>query len=198
MIRKGPTVKSVVDDAIDQCSEVYNLRDAIEDARSRAEEAQDDKQKKMWASKGLQNLRRYFELIVFQSYLMSIEPDTMQSFESVETFVKNRPVIKTFERELFDDGINAIKPLERADTKEGVADPDEVTQIVQNRAGSILSASTILKSDFFSNLQKMSLPECVTQPSVRMSSGVMALMMLLWRWPGVSMARQTSDGCRWR
>ena len=30
-----------------------------------------------------------------------------------------------------------------------------------NRSGSILSASTILKSDFFSNLQKMTLPEYV-------------------------------------
>ena len=42
---------------------------------------------------GLQNLRRYFELIVFQSYLQSIEPDTIKSLENenVETFVKNRP-----------------------------------------------------------------------------------------------------------
>lgn len=40
---------------------------------------------------GLQNLRRYFELIIFQSYLQSTEPDTMASFESVETYVKNRP-----------------------------------------------------------------------------------------------------------
>lgn len=40
---------------------------------------------------GMHNLRRYFELIVFQSYLQSIEPDTMRSFESIETYVKNRP-----------------------------------------------------------------------------------------------------------
>ena len=44
---------------------------------------------------------------------------------------------------------------------EGEAMPDEVTQVVTNRNGAILSASTILKSDFFSNLQKMSLPEYV-------------------------------------
>lgn len=131
---------------------------------------------------GLQNLRRYFELIVFQSYLQSTEPDTMQEFESVETYVKNRPgrcsptsvcalanswllkVIKTFEKELLGEGIDALKPLERADAKDGVADPDEVTQVVVNRSGSILSASTILKSDFFSNLQKMALPECVSWP----------------------------------
>lgn len=70
-------------------------------------------------------------------------------------------VIKTFEKELLADGINSLKPLERADVLDGVAHPDEVKQVVVNRSGSILSASTILKSDFFSNLQKMTLPECV-------------------------------------
>ena len=109
VIRKGPAVKRAVDDAIDRCSTVLNLRDAIDDSRVRAEAAPDERQSRLHASKGmvsfchylsdscyivslgLQNLRRYFELIVFQSYLQSTEPDTMQSFESVEAFVKNRP-----------------------------------------------------------------------------------------------------------
>ena len=42
-------------------------------------------------SPGLQNLRRYFELIIFQWYLQSTEPDTIRSVESIETFVQNRP-----------------------------------------------------------------------------------------------------------
>ncbi|KAG6856508.1 hypothetical protein H0H87_003701 [Tephrocybe sp. NHM501043] len=149
VIRKGPMVKHTVDDAIDQCSAVLNLREAIEELRNKAEGTTDEKQKKAFAQKGLQNLRRYFELIVFQSYLQTTEPDTRQSFE----------IIHTFQKELFAEGIDALKPLERADPKEGMADPDEVTQVVMNRTGSILSASTILKSDFFLNLQKMSLPE---------------------------------------
>lgn len=69
-----------------------------------------------------------------------------------------RVVIKTFEKDLFAGGLNALIPLERIDS---VAHPDEVKQVVVNRSGSILSASTIVKSDFFSNLQKMTLPECV-------------------------------------
>jgi hypothetical protein len=67
-------------------------------------------------------------------------------------------VIKTFEKELLTDSSDALKPLERINANAEAA-PDEVTQIVANRSGIILSASTILKSDFFSNLQKMSLPE---------------------------------------
>ncbi|PCH42051.1 hypothetical protein WOLCODRAFT_119866, partial [Wolfiporia cocos MD-104 SS10] len=159
VIRKGPAVKSIVDNAIDQCGEVLNLRDAIEEARIRAEQATDERQRRLYAHKGLQNLRRYFELIIFQAYLQSIEPDTMDSLETFESFVESRPVIKTFEKDLMSDSMRTLKPLERVDAAEGVALPDEVRKIVANRAGSVLSASTILKSDFFSNLQKMSLPE---------------------------------------
>lgn len=91
VIRKGHRVKQAVDDAIDQCSEVFNLRDSIEEARARAEQATDEQQRRTSAHRSLQNLRRYFELIIFQSYLQSIEPDTMQTHESFESFVKDRP-----------------------------------------------------------------------------------------------------------
>ena len=49
----------------------------------------------LWADtmneKGLQSLRRYFELIVFQSYLQSTRPDTMRNFQTIETYVDNLP-----------------------------------------------------------------------------------------------------------
>ena len=53
MIRKGPTVKDIVDAAIDQCSSVFNLRDSIEESRNRAEQATDEKQKRIHAQKGI-------------------------------------------------------------------------------------------------------------------------------------------------
>jgi hypothetical protein len=177
VVRKGPAVKNAVDEAIDMCAEVFNLRDSIEESRIKAEQAKDNMTRKNYAQRGMfyflslktainsisgiQNLRRYFELIVFEAYLQSTEPDTMQSFQSFESFVKNLPVLKTFEKELMAEGAAALKPLNRVDIGDGVALPDEVSKIVSNRAGSVLSASTILKSDFFSNLQKMSLPECI-------------------------------------
>ena len=71
-------------------------------------------------------------------------------------------VIKTFEREkMSGNGINALKPLVRADDKSGVADPDEVMKVVVKWSVSILSASTTinLKFAFFSNLLKMTLQE---------------------------------------
>ena len=103
-------VKEAVDDAIDQCSEAFNLRDSIEEARIRAEQVTDERQKRSFAQKGmlrqcvdrhlvhrlegLQNLRRYFELIVFQAYLQSTEPDTLQTYQTFEAFVKSLPGTK--------------------------------------------------------------------------------------------------------
>jgi hypothetical protein len=86
---------------------VYNLRDAIEEARVLAEQATGEREKRKHTHKGiahaiytffadgadvgLQNLRRYFRLIVFQAYLQSTQPDTMKSFETFEAYVRDRP-----------------------------------------------------------------------------------------------------------
>jgi hypothetical protein len=52
VVRKGPAIKSTVDDAIDQCSAVYNLRDSIDILRVKSEEATDEGQRKLYAQKG--------------------------------------------------------------------------------------------------------------------------------------------------
>ncbi len=52
MFRKGLDVKNIVDDTIDQCDVFYNLRDSIEESRIRAEQATDEKQKKLHTQKG--------------------------------------------------------------------------------------------------------------------------------------------------
>jgi hypothetical protein len=52
VVRKGPAIKNEVDDAIDLCAEVFNLRDSIEEARALCEQATDERQKKALANKG--------------------------------------------------------------------------------------------------------------------------------------------------
>ena len=52
VVRKGPAIKNEVDDAIDLCAEVFNLRDSIEESRAQCEQATDDRQKKALANKG--------------------------------------------------------------------------------------------------------------------------------------------------
>jgi hypothetical protein len=108
---------------------------------------------------GLHHLQQYFELIILRAYLSVTPPDTWRDLETFEHFVRTRPVFRTFQEELRAAGADALKPLERVDVGEGPAAIDEVNLVVANRAGVVLSAATVLKSDFFSNLQKMSLPE---------------------------------------
>ena len=45
-------MKSAVDDAIDQCSTVFNLRDSIEETRLEAEQATDEIKKRLYTLKG--------------------------------------------------------------------------------------------------------------------------------------------------
>ena len=48
-------MKDAVDAAIDQCSEVFNLRDSIEEARITAEQSTNDQQRKKYAQRGTRN-----------------------------------------------------------------------------------------------------------------------------------------------
>jgi hypothetical protein len=52
VIRKGPAVKNAVDEAIDQCGLVFNLRDSIEEARASAEQTTDQQSRRMFVQKG--------------------------------------------------------------------------------------------------------------------------------------------------
>jgi hypothetical protein len=106
-----------------------------------------------------------------------MDDDEPYSFES---FIRHRPVFRTIEKELEEGGLKGLTPIDRVELAEGMAVrpiritrkglmcqlPDEVTQVVANRSGAILSAQTILKSDFFSGLQKQSLPEYVLRKGV--------------------------------
>nr|XP_031859044.1 uncharacterized protein CI109_005550 [Kwoniella shandongensis]KAA5526116.1 hypothetical protein CI109_005550 [Kwoniella shandongensis] len=160
LIRNGLDVKQRVDEAIDATAAQFNLREAIEDLRTKAQEAQDAETKSKYTERGLYHLRRYYHLLIFQAYLDSRPPSEENPY-SFESFVKHRPVFKTLEKELVDGGLESLAPLERIEPADGMALPDEVTQVVANRSGAILSAQTILKSDFFSGLQKQSLPDRV-------------------------------------
>ncbi|WWD04103.1 hypothetical protein V865_002168 [Kwoniella europaea PYCC6329] len=160
VIRHGLDVKQAVDEAIDATATQFNLREAIEDTRQKAQEAKDPRTKQKLTEKGLHHLKRYFHLILFQAYLDDRAPDEENPY-SFESFIRHRPVFKTLEHEMQSGGLQSLAPIEKMDPADGMALPDEVTQVVANRSGAILSAQTILKSDFFSGLQKQSLPERV-------------------------------------
>ena len=93
----------------------------------------------------------YFFLILFSSFLNESKAETWRELRdtlSYEAYVKERPVFKTIERELDTAGIDALVPLEKP-VPAGNALSDEVADFVAKRSGRILSAFTLLKSDYF-------------------------------------------------
>ncbi|KAI5474355.1 metal ion binding protein, partial [Pseudohyphozyma bogoriensis] len=156
-IRQGQEVKTAVDKAITECGETFDLLDAIEGSRQAAEDAKvagDAELERNRTQRGVLNLR---------SFLNETRAETwreVRETSSYEDYVRQRPVFKTIERELDTAGLEALAPLEKP-LPQGAAFTDEIAEFVAKRSGRILSAFTLLKSDFFAGLQKMSLPERV-------------------------------------
>ncbi|GAC94223.1 metal ion binding/oxidoreductase [Pseudozyma hubeiensis SY62] len=168
VIPRGLEVKRMVDDCIDQCATVTNLREAIEEARLAAEDTEDEALRKKRIQSAIHNLRRYFLLIVFQSYLTQTRPDLLEASPSFRSFVNRQPVFETIAKEFDKIDISTIMPLQKVDASDGMALSDEVQDVVSHRSGSILSAYTMLKSDFFSGILKLGLPERIEgMPNLR-------------------------------
>ncbi|KAF8464316.1 hypothetical protein JB92DRAFT_2838806 [Gautieria morchelliformis] len=142
------------------CPREPSLQAIIEDAALRAEETTDEQQRRKYVERDSNPSKERSPklFITLPAYLDATPPDTVRYMETFESF-GHHPVFQTFEQEIFTDGFHALRPLERVDVSQGLALSDEVKQVVTNRSGSVLSASTIMKSDFFSNLQKLSLPD---------------------------------------
>jgi hypothetical protein len=79
VIRKGPAVKEAVDDAIDQCAEVLNLRDSIEEARIRAEQVTDGREKRSLAQRGLLHRSPQINIFLIALKAFKICGDTSSS-----------------------------------------------------------------------------------------------------------------------
>ncbi|KAL9935714.1 hypothetical protein V8E36_005291 [Tilletia maclaganii] len=241
VIPDGLRVKAEVDDAIDSCAAVTNLRESIELARLAAEDTQNEREQRKWISKGIQSLRKYFELIIFKAYLDSVTPselleksaahptenlellsltvsgnqeldddedispepennmlsltrqkarhrgDGRTVMSSFEQFVASQPVLETIARGFNKVDIETIMPLQKVDAGNGSAMADEVAEVVQNRRGSILSAFTMLKSDFFVGIVKAGLKERIEgAPNLRGAG------MIIHPAPAITSAGETS------
>lgn len=157
VIPHGQENKRLVDDAIDRCGYMVNIRDAIEESRIKALDASSEKEKTRSIAQGVLSLRRYFHILTFQAYLNSVTRSTIMA-HTYEHFIQKQPVLETIARDLSHFELSTITPLGKMDIGDGMALADEVEEVVHNRTGNILSASTILKSDFFSGILKAGLP----------------------------------------
>lgn len=157
--RNGLEVKRTVDEAIDICGQAFNLREAIETAFRLAEETEELSAKRSILKDGKLHLARYLQLIQFQAYLEDLPMDTTEALPSFASWYGTQPVFKTFDTEIKHGGVEILIPINQS--TDGPVTDDEAERVIQTRRGRILSAGTIIKSDLFLNLQKMSLPERV-------------------------------------
>lgn len=149
-----------------------NLRDSIECYRRLAESFTDLNSKQRAIKKGLHQLKRYFLLIAFQSWLFQLEniDDNMEPFS---TWIQKRPellhMIKTLDISppsldpLIPEMHHQRKPLlftedhqpmiKRMDTN-----PEFVRFVLNRRNDSVLASQMILKSDHFPGCHISKLP----------------------------------------
>ncbi|CAO1617411.1 unnamed protein product [Parajaminaea phylloscopi] len=173
VIPHGLEVKKTVDEAIDRAGAVTNLRDSIEEFRLAAEEIDDVESplRQQRIHSGCQALRRYFVLIIFQSFLTSTKPDLISDLPTFEAFVSRQPVLQTISKEFEKVDISLITPLQtqnqRIEAADGMALASEVDEVVAQRHGAILTAYTMLKSDFFSGIAKVHLSQIEGIPNLR-------------------------------
>lgn len=177
----GMKVKHRVDAAIDRCSSILNLREAIEDDRFAAAETTDAGVRAARIASGIAGLKRYFGLMILQAYLMSTD-SKLPLQPTYEKFVARQPVIETISQDFDRRSLDTITPLPtkagaymRSDKTGGPAGTvskstteeeenqsvdlteNEEQEVISARSGDILTPFTLLKADFFPGILKHNL-----------------------------------------
>ena len=161
----GSECKYIVDCILEEVSAVVNLRSSIEQYRKIAGDASDPNNIRRTLRKGVIALKRYAMLILFQGYLNSQPPPSLDSVGMLtfETFVQWLERHQEFTVLLNDlDCNNSLDILgEEAlvAPKQLLTVATEVWDFVEHRKGHVLAPMTILKFDHFPGCQKTSLPE---------------------------------------
>lgn len=170
ILRNGLECKYQVDTAVYKCDKVLNLIESIEIYRNRAEQAEDESEKDLCIRKGLMCLKRYFCLILFQSYLLQITPLMVAtSGPSFKIWKSRHHELAGMFEQLSQADISALMPIHQLYPGEGFAHANEVVSALSQRRGSILASNTILKSDHFPGSQKASLMDKIADaPNFRM------------------------------
>ena len=143
VIRNGLDCKRIVDDVIDECASNINLRGTIEDSRLAAETCVDEQQKKRFIERGLTHLKRYFILIVFQSFLDQNDPDSTQRTKKFSAWYAKHPEFDSIRQEI--NGLLALTPVEYLIPGDGIALNNEVLDVVNGRRGAVVAQGTIIK-----------------------------------------------------
>ncbi|EPZ31084.1 hypothetical protein O9G_006412 [Rozella allomycis CSF55] len=116
-----------------------NLKTKIEEYKIKAEKAMDENEARRLIIRGVQYLKRYFLLIVFQSYLEQTNVNALNEMESFNCWIKRHlEIIKMMDEMEEASSIGNIQILSMVDSVPpgaGIALTTEVLEVVKNRKG---------------------------------------------------------------
>ncbi|GER55121.1 paladin [Striga asiatica] len=169
VLEGGVEGKRQVDEVIDKCASMQNLREAIAHYRSSILCQDDEMKREASLSFFVEYLERYYFLICFSVYL-HMERETLFPISpgqcSFTEWMRARPELYSILRRLLRRdpmgalGYANIKPsLANAESADG--HPLEMSQVAALRNGEVLGSQTVLKSDHCPGCQHPGLPERV-------------------------------------
>jgi hypothetical protein len=91
------------------------------------------------------HLKRYFILIVFQSFLNQTAPESHQKMTQFSDWYSKHPELKSIAQELDTGGIIGLTPVEELVPGDGLALTNEVRDVVNGRQGAVVAQGTIIK-----------------------------------------------------
>eukprot|EP00850_Spirogloea_muscicola_P022112 SM000277S10347 [mRNA] locus=s277:33301:42396:- [translate_table: standard] len=199
VLQGGAESKRIVDAAIDKCSAMQNLREAILGYRNGIHRQADEKKREAALSNFVEYLERYYFLICFAVYLHT-NPYSLKGQTPIEggfqAWMKDRPELYSILRRLL-----RRDPMGALDYSSGpycVISPQKKLHVVRGREldmetvvgsrdGGVLGRHTVLKSDHCPGCQNLHLPERVDgAPNFREVAG----------FPVYGVANPTVEGIR--
>lgn len=172
VLEGGVEGKRQVDRAIDKCSAMQNLREAIAGYRNSIQRQADEKKREAALSFFVEYLERYYFLICFAVYIHTDQSDLLApkalTQGSFQAWMKARPELYSILRRLLRrDPMGALSfscnpPGFMKKNPELESDqPSDTEGVVAMRNGEVLGRETVLKSDHCPGCQNLSLPERV-------------------------------------
>lgn len=165
VVKNGLEAKKTVDDAIDRCSAVLNIRESIELCRLEAElEPKEDMKASLDSfdsnspiRQGLLHLKRYFMIIAFQCYLDVTSADSLGvDIMTFKEWMQSHSEFNLMIQEMEQGAINSLVPVEKMSPGDGIALTTEVLDVVNRRNGGVLARQTILKVCFSNQVRYVS------------------------------------------
>eukprot|EP01117_Protostelium_nocturnum_P009692 TRINITY_DN3462_c0_g1_i2.p1 TRINITY_DN3462_c0_g1~~TRINITY_DN3462_c0_g1_i2.p1 ORF type:complete len:1393 (-),score=653.00 TRINITY_DN3462_c0_g1_i2:1091-5044(-) len=186
VLSDGQERRMQVDQAIDECGQIYNLREKIDEMKDNYEQSRTPEEVQWRCKTLLHFIERYVLLVLVNSYL-SDESSSLQNQKKpskpFREWLDERPEIEMILEEMRADPKKATRILKDIGANDPTSvglrlneldNPSEeaIKAIIRGRRGDVLDPSTVLKSDHFPGCQKMSLlPHLPGAPNYRNVEG---------------------------